>query len=107
MLITNIFLTDVLEKNSEKAEKKLFAEQESKHAVDEKVIEDSFEPLNEPIENGKHGKKSKDKKYKVKGNDKNKNNKKKAYEKSKDKYNKKNKDGKKNKDKKYKKDERY
>lgn len=97
---------EVLEKNDEKAEKKLFAEQESKHAVDEKVIEDSFEPLNNHQENGR-SKKSKDKKNKEKTKDKSKS-KKKAHEKSqKDKSYKKSKDGKKNKDKKSKKDKQY
>lgn len=89
------FLSEVLEKNNEKAERKLFADHESKHAVDEKVIEDSFEPLNDKVDSGKN-KKSKDKKSKDKSK-----NKKKAYEKNnKDKYSKKSKDNKKNKDKK-------
>ncbi|KFM77262.1 hypothetical protein X975_16027, partial [Stegodyphus mimosarum] len=75
----------------DKKEKKLFSEHETKNPVDEKVIEDSFEPLTEThTENAKKSKsKSKEKKSKDQ-------NKKKAYEK-KDKNNKKSKDSKKSK----------
>ncbi|GFT83982.1 uncharacterized protein NPIL_678461 [Nephila pilipes] len=85
------------ENNQKRKEKdqKLFADQEEKNPVEEKVIEDSFEPLKETRNDAERKNKNKDKKPK----DKSKN--KKAYEK-KDKNNKKSKDGKKkyNKDKK-------